>query len=150
MAAFIIVALINAIVTIPLMCRYNGFTQKGVNERAKWNGLVNFMKDFSLIDKREVPELALWEKYLVYATVFGVADKVIKQLKVYFPEMTDEEYLISHYTYMHFVSNSNMNFIRSIDSSIGSVTNYASESGVGGGFSSGGGGGFGGGGGGGR
>lgn len=148
MVGFIIVALINAIVTIPLMCRYNGFTQKGVNETAKWNGLVKFMKDFSLIDKREVPELVLWEKYLIYATAFGIADKVIKQLKVYFPEMEDEEYLIAHYTYMHFVSNSDMNFIHSIDSSIGSVTNYSSESGAGGGFSSGGGGGFGGGGGG--
>lgn len=147
---FIIIAIINEIIAIPLMCRYNGFTQEGVNEAAKWKGLVKFMRDFSLIDKRKVPELVLWEKYLVYATAFCIADEVIKQLKVYFPEMSDEEYLRSHYTYMYFASSSDMNFIRSIDSSIGSVTNYASESGAGGGFSAGGGGGFGGGGGGGR
>ena len=150
MTIFILLALANIGFSIPLMCRYNGFTQKGINEAAKWSGLEKFMKDFSLIDEREVPELALWEKYLVYATAFGVANKVIKQLKVYFPEMADEEYLSSHYTYMHFVSDSNMNFIGSLDSSMGSVVNYASAAGAGGGFSSGGGGGFGGGGGGGR
>lgn len=150
MTIFVLLGLANIGYCIPFICRYNGFTQKGINESAKWNALEKFMKDFSLIDKREVPELVLWEKYLVYATAFGVADKVIKQLKVYFPEMSDEEYLVSHYTYMHFVSNSNMNFIGNLNSSVGSVVNHASASGAGGGFSSGGGGGFGGGGGGGR
>ena len=66
------------------------------------------MEDFSLIDEREIPELALWEKYLVYATAFGIADKVMKQLKTRFPELNDDSYINSHYAVMHMASHSNM------------------------------------------
>ncbi len=39
------------------------------------------MEEFSLLKEKEIPHLVLWEKFLVYATAFGIADKVIKQLK---------------------------------------------------------------------
>ena len=42
------IGIINIILCIPLICRYDGFTQKGVDETSKWKGLVEFMKDFSL------------------------------------------------------------------------------------------------------
>ena len=57
-------------------------SSKGVDEKEAWNGLKNYMEDFSMMKEKEVPELALWEKYLVFATAFGIADKVLKQLKV--------------------------------------------------------------------
>lgn len=38
---------------------------------------VNVMLDS--LSEREIPEMALWNEYMVYATVFGVADKVLKQ-----------------------------------------------------------------------
>ena len=47
------------------------------------------MEDFSLLNEREVPDLKLWEKYLVFATAFGISEKVLKQLKVVYPEITD-------------------------------------------------------------
>lgn len=101
------------------------------------------MKDFSMLDQREVPELVLWEKYLVYATAFGIADKVLKQLKIKFPELQDENYMNTHFAYMHIVCNphTNSNFIDSMSTSIGSSVNYSSGGGSGGGFSGGGGGG---------
>ena len=46
------------------------------------------MEEISLLKDKEVPALAIWEKYLVFATAFGISDKVLKQLKVIYPEMT--------------------------------------------------------------
>ncbi len=99
-----------------------------------------------------MPELVLWEKYLVYATVFGISEKVLKQLKLVYPILSDEEYLHSHgYTYMYLMYSGSFHnsFLSSLNTSVGTsytnLTNYSSGSGGGGGFS--GGGGFGGGGG---
>ena len=138
-----LILLINLVLLIRLDSRFTGRTQLSVDEAEKWAGLKKYMEDFSLIKDREVPELVLWEKYLVFATVFGIADKVIKQLKVVYPELSNPENLGSTYAYMHIAcnNNTNFNFVNSINSSIGRATNYSSGSGAGGGFSSGGGGG---------
>ena len=99
------------------------------------------MEDFSMLDKREVPELVIWEKYLVYATAFGIADKVIKQLKIIYPNFEEITNGINTYTYMSIMMNTNFSssFSNAISTSISSA--YSSGSGSGGGFSGGGGGG---------
>ncbi len=85
-------------------------TQKGANEQEKWRALKRYMENFSLLDQREVPELALWEKYLVYATAFGVADKVLDQLKVRYPELTNESFMIDNgYGYIYFMNTYHFN-----------------------------------------
>ena len=66
-------------------------TPKGNEEKAQWIGLANFMQELSSLDKKTVPELVLWEKYLVYATAFGIADKVIEQMKATYPEVFIKE-----------------------------------------------------------
>ena len=93
-----------------------------------------------MIDKREVPELIIWEKYLVYATAFGIADKVIKQLKIVYPNFDEITQGVNTYTYMNIMMHTNFStsFSNSISSSISSAT-YSSGSGSGGGFSGGGG-----------
>ena len=57
-------------------------TEHGISEVNKWNGLRNFLIDFSTINEREIPEVELWEKYLVYATVFGIGEEVLKSMKL--------------------------------------------------------------------
>ena len=147
----VIPAFICAIKCFKISNRYNSLTQKGTDEKEAWQGLKNYMEDFSMMDEKEVPELILWEKYLVYATAFGIADKVLKQLKVVYPQITDTDYMNSHgYNYLYFMNSTNFsnNFINSINTSVTNTfnsVNYSSGSGSGGGFS--GGGGFGGGGG---
>ena len=49
-------------------------------------GLKKFLKEFSLIDERHVREVSLWKDYMVYATLFGIADQVIKDMKAVNPE----------------------------------------------------------------
>ena len=152
MLAASIISIILAVYTGKLHTCFHTLTQKGEDERVQWIGLRNYMKDFSIMNKKEVPELVLWEKYLVFATTFGIADEVLKQLKVIYPEVMDYNYMSTHgYTYLYWMYYGNMNgtFIQTINSAVYntyiSTTNASSGSGSGGGFS--GGGGFGGGGG---
>ena len=49
-------------------------------------GLRKFLKDFSLLDERNVGELGLWKDYMIYATLFGIADQVIRDMKKINPE----------------------------------------------------------------
>lgn len=107
-------------------------------------GLKKFLNEFSNISKRESIEVNLWEEYLMYAQIFGIAKKVAKEFKKLYPDViTDDAY-------------NDVIFINTISYSGVSAASTAREraqsySSGGGGFSSGGGGGgsFGGGGGGG-
>ena len=47
------------------------------------------MEEYTLLHEREVQEVVIWEKYLVYATAFGTAKTVLKQLKINMPEVYD-------------------------------------------------------------
>lgn len=151
MFASFIPSIICATYSLKIAGKYNTLTQKGVDEQEAWKGLKNYMEDFSMMKEKEVPELVLWEKYLVFATAFGIADKVLKQLKIVYPQMMNETYMNANgYYYLYLMSNGNFNnnIVHSINSAITTTynsVNYSSGSGSGGGFS--GGGGFGGGGG---
>ena len=53
-------------------------------------GLKKYLLDYSLIAERGIEENAIWEDYLVYATLFGIADKVMEQFKKVYPEQLPE------------------------------------------------------------
>ncbi len=55
-------------------------------EIKKLFGLRKFLKDFTLSNERGIKEVVLWNRYLIYATLFGEANRVRKDLKTYFPE----------------------------------------------------------------
>lgn len=134
-------------------------TIKGAEHYDKWNAFKNFLNDFGSFELKELPEIVLWERYLVYATIFGLAQKVQKNMNVRIQEMH-----IDTLGYDYYPSYVYINLGNSINSSINNAINSAysrqsanyanthssssSGGGFGGGFSSGGG--FGGGGGGGR
>ena len=67
-----------------------------MEERRKLVQFRNFLKDFTLSKIREVPEAVLWEEYLVYAELFGIADKVSKNLGKLYPEITKQYTAVSH------------------------------------------------------
>lgn len=146
LAFFIVVTIINLILNMKITTSFNGFTQKGINEQEQWKAFKKYMEDFSYLDEKEVPELVLWEKYLVYATAFGIADKVLKQLKIKYPELNNQDTISNMVLFnaMYNAKGLNANFINSISTSTSRMysSTYSSGSGAGGGFS--GGGGFGG------
>ena len=49
-------------------------------------GLRKFLKEFTLLDERHVQEVALWKDYMIYATLFGIADQVIRDMKKINPD----------------------------------------------------------------
>ena len=49
-------------------------------------GLKKFLQEFTLLDERHVNEVSLWKDYMIYATLFGIADQVIKDMKKINPE----------------------------------------------------------------
>lgn len=137
------VLIINATLTIRIIKRFDGFTQKGINEIEQWKALKKYMEEFSYLNEKEVPHLVIWEKFLVFATAFGIADKVLKQLKVKYPELNNQE-TINNMVLFNAMYNSNgfnTKFINSISSSTSRMysSTFSSGSGSGGGFSGGGG-----------
>jgi uncharacterized membrane protein len=111
-------------------------------------GLKMFLNEFSRIDTREVIEVTIWEEYLMFAYLFGIADKVAKQLKNLYPEvLNDPNNNYVDYNTIMYINNISATSVRAATSARAAAESYSSG---GGGFSSGGGGGgsFGGGGGG--
>jgi len=78
----------SAVFLLILSKKYILLTKHGETEYAKWRGLYNFLNSETLMNERTVVDLVLWEQYLVYATAFGISQKVIKALKIRCPEET--------------------------------------------------------------
>ena len=97
------------------------------------------MEDFSLLNEKEIPAIEVWEEYLVYATAFGIAQKVLKQLKEIYPNIEELDTIGTSCIYFMYHTNFSTTFSSSINSAIS--TSYSSATGGGGGFSGGGGGG---------
>ena len=53
-------------------------SQKGENEYVLWKAFEHFLNEFTLMDEKDLPELVMWEQYLVYAAALGVADTVVE------------------------------------------------------------------------
>jgi len=136
-----ILGIINTVICSKIANRSFGYTQKGIDEKNKWKAFKKYMEEFSLLKEREVPELVLWEKYLVYATAFGISKKVVDQLKVVYTDF-ENSITANNMTYMSIMcanGNFNTSFINTLNSSVSNA--YSSGTGGGGGFSGGGGGG---------
>lgn len=124
-------------------------TKFGREEYEKWSALKRFLQDFGKFDTKDLPDMILWEKFLVYAYVFGCAKELEKTMKIKMNEMGATPvagyYYDPSFTDMLIFSHV-MN--RTLNSSITSAYNarsaassgnYSSGGGFGGGFSAGGG-----------
>ena len=102
----------------------------------KLYGLKLFLKEFSSLDTKEAIEVHLWDEYLMFAYLFGIADKVAKQLKNMYPEVLQQDNF--DYDTIIFVNNISTRSVSAASSARSAAESYSSG---GGGFSSGGGGG---------
>lgn len=118
--------------------KYILFTYEGEIEYAKWRGLYNFLNSETLMNERTIIELPVWEKYLVYATAFGLSEKIIEAIKIRCPEFdTQTTYHNSGYHSRHFYHRTG----RRVRSSVRSGSSFSSASSYYGGGRDGGGGG---------
>ena len=136
---------------------FNKRTKYGNEQFVRWKAFKKFLVDFGTFDVKELPELPLWERYMIYATVLGVAKKVAKDMNVKIKEMNVDESSLTFTDYYFYNSlandlnnsvNSAINLANATRAAELAASSMSSGSGGGGGFSSGGG--FGGGGGGGH
>ncbi len=49
-------------------------------------GLKKYLKEFTLLDERHLQEVSLWKDYMIWATLFGISEQVIKDMKKVNPE----------------------------------------------------------------
>lgn len=128
-------------------------TLKGCEDYAKWMAFKKFLLDFGRFNDKEILEIHLWEKYLVFATVFGIAYKVEKAMNMKIKELNyNDDVIINSPVFNTYYMGYGSNITSSISTAITTAKTAASTnsngSGFGGGASfGGGGGGFGGGGG---
>ena len=57
------------------------YTSSGQAEARNLLGFRKFLEDFTLTGERSTIEVHLWQEYLVFGALLGVADKVARQLK---------------------------------------------------------------------
>ena len=119
-------------------------------DSVKLYGLKKFLDEFTLMKEKTAIEVHLWDEYLMFAYLFGMAGKVSKQFKDLYPEIVQQmENTSFNYSDLMFINYISTSTVSAASSARTAAASYSSG---GGGFSSGGGGGgsFGGGGGGSR
>lgn len=93
----------TAVLRYVLAQKYVLLTQKGEDEYAKWRGLYNFLNGDTLMKEQTPDRVEMWEDYLVYATAFGIPEKVLKALSVKYPDyVTSGRFAHSHILHHHF------------------------------------------------
>ncbi len=128
-------------------------SQEAAELHAQYAALERYLKDFGRLDEKPPDAIVLWEQFLVFAVVFGIADQVAKAMSVKIPEVVNDPAFRTPYILWWGVPGdggglSAFNEIHQSFSQAVSVATSSSSSGSGGGggFSGGGGGGGGGGG----
>ncbi|MBO4605135.1 MAG: DUF2207 domain-containing protein [Bacteroidales bacterium] len=117
------------------------FFESGKDEARKLVGFNKFLKDFTLLDERGTREVGLWNDYLVFAMIFGIADKVAKELSDIDPKVFSETVYADPYTARQIIWMTNrMGY--AITNASASAQMKTASSGLGGFTSFGGGGGF--------
>ncbi len=127
------------------------YTQQGQQMAQGLIGFKKFLEDFTLTGERETIEAHLWQEYLVFGALLGVADKVAKQLKDIDPVLFEKTMVYDYPTLDTLISMTNTlsRAITNAASAGAPVSSYSgggsssgSWGGFGGGTSFGGGGGF--------
>ena len=128
-------------------------SQEALEMQAQLKGLRKWLLDFTRLKEAVPHDVILWNRLLVMATALGVADKVVKNLKVAYPELFNDPNNWPMYWWYYdygygrppysMVSDA-MSSAHKVSNSALAASSDSSGSGGGGGFSGGGGGGFGG------
>ena len=62
------------------MCNRYVLTKYGKEERIELLRLKKYMKDYSLIEERDLQSTIIWDEYMAYATAFGMPSDVVKSI----------------------------------------------------------------------
>ena len=118
-------------------------TEIGAEQRYYWDSFRNMLRDIAHLEEAEIQSLVLWNRLLVYATLFGFADQVSKVMKL--RQIHLENPSMDAYVYTPFRSNliHSSRLLSNYGTTATTASHFTVSSGgsSGGGFSGGGGGG---------
>ena len=106
-------------------------TPEGERRLMELVGFRRYLQDFTLINERRVVELELWDDYLVFAALYGIAEQVAAEFLALYPDFATHSAVLR--------GGPSLTILRTADSFVESFTKASSSSG-GSSFSSGGGG----------
>lgn len=97
-------------------------TASGIASLQNLNGLKNYLRDFTLLNERQMLEVTLWDDYLIAAAVFGMAEEVYRELQKLVPNYVFASEVGRYYdsnmyntlTYIHFANSFAYSFKRGI------------------------------------
>ncbi len=99
-------------------------TSLGKEKSKEWNGLRNFLIDFTVINEREITDVKLWEKYLVYGTAFGVGEEVLEAMKLNIEAAKVDTSTLDSYVFINSLDDLNR-LTSSLNNISSNVNNYS-------------------------
>ena len=121
-------------------------TRQGQRQLDEILGLKRFLLDFSLIHERGVKETVIWQDYLIYAYLLGIAEQAAPQIRKLYPDALPQVEQFERYIgcagyYSGYMYNAYAREQQRQEESRRAGSGGSASSGGGGGFSGGGGGG---------
>ena len=105
LAAYVSILLIQYSVSITRK------SKEGIEEYSKWMAFKKFLTDFSHFEDYDMMSVIMWEEYLVYASVFGIADLVEKQIRIKLKDISLDENVTTDMSFGDFYIIVNLNRI---------------------------------------
>ena len=109
-----------------------------------WTSFENMLREIARLDQAELESIAVWNRLLVYATLFGCADKVSHLMKVHQIQVENPDinlYVAYGWHSMFYHSTAQMSHYASVANTASTFSVSSGSGSSGGGFSGGGGGG---------
>ena len=109
-----------------------------------WTSFENMLRDIARLDQAELESIVVWNRLLVYATLFGYADKVSHLMKVHQIKVENPDinlYVAYGWNSMFYHSTAQMSHYASVANTASTFSVSSGSGSSGGGFSGGGGGG---------
>ena len=76
----------------------NRWTDSGKQKVRETYGFKKFLSDFTNMKDKASIEVNLWQEYMVYGALFGIADKVAKELQEINPQVFDQTFVYDYGT----------------------------------------------------
>ncbi len=107
---FIIAISIYIFVAALKNLKKQAYRKAGKIKLAKIKALKRFLNDFGRLNEKTIPDVTLWNKYLIYAIALGCSDKLAKEMNSKL-EIENINYdLLDMYSNMYDVYNSTLNY----------------------------------------
>jgi len=88
-----IMSIVNTIHCIRIVSKTKMFGKEGASNREKIKGFERYLKDFAQSKELGLPEISIWDYYIVFAMAFGIAPKVLKQVMSSYPNIEDSNFM---------------------------------------------------------